>query len=41
MLYFGLIFISFACGKAKALPEAGLACCVVTLTSMMWMLQTG
>jgi hypothetical protein len=23
--YFGLIFIGFACGKAKALPEAGLA----------------
>jgi malonate transporter and related proteins len=22
--YFGLIFIGFACGKAKALPEAGL-----------------
>jgi predicted permease len=23
--YFGLIFIGFACGKAKGLPEAGLA----------------
>jgi malonate transporter and related proteins len=23
--YFGLIFIGFACGKAKALPESGLA----------------
>jgi predicted permease len=23
--YFGLIFVGFACGKAKALPEAGLA----------------
>ena len=23
--YFGLIFIGFACGKAKALPEGGLA----------------
>ncbi len=23
--YFGLIFIGFACGKAKAIPEAGLA----------------
>ena len=23
--YFGLIFIGFACGKAKALPEDGLA----------------
>jgi predicted permease len=23
--YFGLIFIGFACGKAKNLPEAGLA----------------
>jgi hypothetical protein len=23
--YFGRIFIGFACGKAKALPEAGLA----------------
>src|SRR5712691_4680864 len=23
--YFGLIFISFACGKAKGLPEQGLA----------------
>src|ERR1700742_4024421 len=25
MPYFGLIFIGFACGKAKGLPEAGLA----------------
>ena len=24
--YFGLIFIGFACGKAKGLPEQGLAC---------------
>jgi malonate transporter and related proteins len=23
--YFGLIFIGFACGKAKVLPESGLA----------------
>ena len=23
--YFGLIFIGFACGKAKGLPEQGLA----------------
>jgi hypothetical protein len=23
--YFGLIFIGFACGKAKSLPEQGLA----------------
>ena len=23
--YFGLIFIGFACGKTKGLPEAGLA----------------
>ena len=23
--YFGLIFIGFACGKAKALPESGVA----------------
>src|SRR5258708_37209471 len=23
--YFGLIFIGFACGKARGLPEAGLA----------------
>jgi malonate transporter len=23
--YFGLIFIGFACGKAKGLPEPGLA----------------
>src|SRR5438445_12162954 len=23
--YFGLIFIGYACGKAKGLPEAGLA----------------
>ena len=23
--YFGLIFIGFACGRAKALPETGLA----------------
>ena len=23
--YFGLIFIGFACGKAKELPEQGLA----------------
>jgi malonate transporter and related proteins len=23
--YFGLIFIGFACGKAKGLPETGLA----------------
>src|SRR5215813_14589490 len=23
--YFGLIFVGFACGKTKALPEAGLA----------------
>jgi malonate transporter len=23
--YFGLIFIGYACGKVKALPEAGLA----------------
>jgi malonate transporter and related proteins len=23
--YFGLIFIGFACGKAKPLPEQGLA----------------
>ncbi|MBC7577008.1 MAG: AEC family transporter, partial [Tardiphaga sp.] len=23
--YFGLIFIGFACGKVKSLPEAGLA----------------
>lgn len=23
--YFGLIFIGFACGKTKKLPEAGLA----------------
>ncbi len=23
--YFGLIFIGFACGKAKGLPESGLA----------------
>ena len=23
--YFGPIFIGFACGKAKALPESGLA----------------
>src|SRR3954451_81026 len=23
--YFGLIFVGFACGKAKALPESGLA----------------
>jgi malonate transporter and related proteins len=23
--YFGLIFIGFACGKAKTLPESGLA----------------
>jgi hypothetical protein len=23
--YFSLIFIGFACGKAKALPESGLA----------------
>ena len=23
--YFGLIFIGFACGKLKSLPEAGLA----------------
>lgn len=25
VLYFGLIFIGFACGKAKGLPEGGLA----------------
>src|ERR1700755_882329 len=23
--YFGLIFVGFACGKAKSLPESGLA----------------
>ncbi len=25
LLYFGLIFIGFACGRSKGLPEAGLA----------------
>ena len=25
MPYFGLIFIGFACGKTKGLPESGLA----------------
>ena len=79
--YFGLIFIGFACGKAKGLPESGLSwmnffllyvslpallfgimsktpfaelnnpasvtvligtfASVVTLTSAMWLIQTG
>lgn len=77
--YFGLIFIGFACGKAKGLPESGLAwmnffllyvslpallfgimsktplwiepasvavligtlTSVITLTSVMWQMQTG
>ena len=69
--YFSLIFVGYACGKAKALPEAGLAWMnffllyvslpallfvimsktpfaelnnrlgVVTLTTAMWLLQTG
>jgi malonate transporter and related proteins len=25
LTYFGLIFVGFACGKAKSLPESGLA----------------
>jgi hypothetical protein len=46
--YFGLIFIGFACGKTKRLPEAGLAWMnffllapVITLTSVMWFIQRG
>jgi hypothetical protein len=27
--YFGLIFIGFACGRAKGLPETGLALAVL------------
>ena len=49
--YFGLIFIGFACGKAKGLPEQGLAwmnffLLYVSLPAllfgiMMWFIQTG